>query len=30
MVDTQKVRNAWLHKSDFCVEDWRDFSIHLM
>ena len=22
MVDTQKVRSAWLHKSDFCVEDW--------
>lgn len=22
MVDTQKVRSAWLHKADFCVEDW--------
>lgn len=22
MVDTQKVRSAWLHKSDFCTEDW--------
>ena len=22
MVDTQKVRNAWLHKTDFCAEDW--------
>ena len=22
MVDTQKVRSAWLHKRDFCVEDW--------
>ena len=22
MVDTQKVRSAWLHKTDFCVEDW--------
>lgn len=22
MVDTQKVRNAWLHKEGFCAEDW--------
>lgn len=22
MVITQKVRSAWLHKTDFCVEDW--------
>jgi hypothetical protein len=22
MADTQKVRSAWLHKMDFCVEDW--------
>lgn len=22
MVDTQKVRSAWLHKEDFSVEDW--------
>lgn len=22
MVDTQKVRSAWLHKTDFCAEDW--------
>ena len=22
MGDTQKVRSAWLHKTDFCVEDW--------
>ena len=21
MVDTQKVRSAWLHKTDFCAED---------
>lgn len=22
MVDTQKVRSAWLHKEDFCGKDW--------
>ena len=22
MVYTQKVRSAWLHKTDFCAEDW--------
>ena len=22
MVDTQKVRSAWLNKSDFCADDW--------
>lgn len=22
MVVAQKVRSAWLHKTDFCVEDW--------
>lgn len=22
MVDTQKVSNVWLHKTDFCAEDW--------
>lgn len=22
MVITQKVRSAWLHKTDFCAEDW--------
>lgn len=22
MVITQKVRSAWPHKTDFCVEDW--------
>ena len=22
MVDTQKLRSAWLHKTDFCAEDW--------
>lgn len=22
MVDTQKVHNVWLHKTDFCAEDW--------
>ena len=22
MVDTQKVRNVWFHKTDFCAEDW--------
>ena len=22
MVDTQKVRSAWLQKTDFCAEDW--------
>lgn len=22
MVDTQKVHSAWLHKMDFCAEDW--------
>lgn len=28
MVDTQKVRSAWLHKSDFCAG--RGSLIHLM
>lgn len=22
MVDTQKVSNVWVHKTDFCAEDW--------
>ena len=22
MVDTQRVHNTWLHKADFCAEDW--------
>lgn len=22
MVDTQRIHNVWLHKSDFCAEDW--------
>ena len=22
MVDTQKIRRGWLHKTDFCAEDW--------
>lgn len=22
MVDTQRVYNIWLHKTDFCAEDW--------
>ena len=25
MVDTQRVNNVWLHKEDFCAEDWARF-----